>query len=71
MRVTIWQAYLYAVTFLSLLVMFVGAVDVCAVLLQVFVYPPPVPYPQPPSYYSGLPRSVAMLLIGLVVWAYH
>lgn len=70
-EITVWRAYLYAVTFLSLLVMVIGAVDVCAVLLEVFVYPPPAPYPQPPPYYPGLTRAAAMLLVGLVVWVYH
>ncbi|WP_298668939.1 DUF5671 domain-containing protein [uncultured Methanofollis sp.] len=69
--VTAWRAYLYAVTFLSLLVMVIGAVDVCTVLLEAFVYPPPAPYPQPPPYYPGFTRAAAMLLVGFVVWVYH
>ncbi|WP_067052621.1 DUF5671 domain-containing protein [Methanofollis ethanolicus] len=69
--ITAWRMYLYAVTFLSLLVMVIGAVDVCTVLLEVFVYPQPAPYPQPPPYYAGLPRAAAMLLVGFAVWVYH
>lgn len=68
---TAWRAYLYAITFLSLLVMVIGAINVCTVLLEVFVYPPPVPYPQPPLYYPGLPGGAAMSLVGFVVWVYH
>lgn len=46
--ITAWRMYLYVVTFLSLLVMAIGVVDVCSILLEVFVYPQPAPYPRPP-----------------------
>ena len=68
---TAWRAYLYTVAFISLIVVILGAIDLLAILLEVFVYPTPLPYPQPPQYYYGLTRAAAMVMVGLVVWYYH
>ncbi len=69
-----WQAYLYAVSLIALVVAIIGAiigaVDLIAIAIEVFIYPAPQPYPAP-QYYPGLPGSVAQVVVGLVVWAYH
>jgi hypothetical protein len=67
---TAWRVYLYAVSFIALIVAILGAVDLIAVAIEVFVYPPPQPYPVP-EYYPRLPGSVAQVVVGLVVWGYH
>ena len=67
---TAWRAYLYAVSFVALIVAIAGSVGLIAVAIEVFIYPPPQPYPVP-EYYPGLPGSVAHVAVGLVVWAYH
>ncbi|HOI58641.1 MULTISPECIES: DUF5671 domain-containing protein [unclassified Methanoculleus] len=67
---TAWRAYLYAVSFVALIVAIAGSVGLIAVAIEVFIYPPPQPYPVP-EYYPGLPGSVAQVAVGLVVWAYH
>ena len=67
---TAWRAYLYAVSFIALIVVIIGAVDLIAIAIEVFIYPAPQPYPAP-QYYPGLPGSVAQVVVGLVVWAYH
>jgi len=45
-------------------------VNLIAVAIEVFVYPAPQPYPVP-QYYPALPGSVAQVVVGLIVWAYH
>ncbi|MCK9278364.1 MAG: DUF5671 domain-containing protein [Methanoculleus sp.] len=67
---TAWRAYLYAVSFVALIVAIVGSVDLIAILIEVFIYPVPQPYPVP-QYYPNLPGSVAQVVVGLVVWGYH
>lgn len=70
-KMSAWRLYLYAISFISLIVLLFGAIDLISVLLQIFVYPPPAPYPQPPRYYGELTRSVAQVFIGLIIWGYH
>ncbi|KLK87491.1 hypothetical protein SZ63_10505 [Methanoculleus sediminis] len=67
---TAWRVYLYAVSFIALIIAVFGAVNLIAVAIEVFVYPPPQPYPVP-HYYPGLPGSVAQVVVGLIVWGYH
>ncbi|MCE5339127.1 MAG: DUF5671 domain-containing protein [Methanomicrobiaceae archaeon] len=67
---TAWRVYLYAVSFIALIVAIVGSVNLIAVLIEVFIYPAPQPYPVP-QYYPDLPGSVAQVMVGLVVWGYH
>jgi len=67
---TAWRAYLYAVSFVALIVAIVGSVDLIAILIEVFIYPVPQPYPVP-QYYPNLPGSVAQVVVGLIVWGYH
>ncbi|MBT0734169.1 hypothetical protein KH990_12500 [Methanoculleus bourgensis] len=67
---TAWRAYLYAISLIALVVVIVGAVDLIAIAIEVIIYPAPQPYPAP-QYYPGLPGSVAQVMVGLVVWAYH
>lgn len=67
---TAWRAYLYAVSFVALVVAIAGSVGLIAVAIEVFVYPAPQPYPVP-QYYPGLPGSVAQAVVGLIVWGYH
>jgi hypothetical protein len=64
------RAYLVAVSAIALLVVLFGAANLIAILLEVFVYPAPQPYPVP-QYYPGLPASVAQVAVGLVIWGYH
>jgi hypothetical protein len=44
---TAWRAYLYAVSFVALIVAIAGAVNLLAVGIEVFIYPQPRPYPVP------------------------
>lgn len=67
---TAWRAYLYAVSFIALIVAIIGAVDLIAIAIEAFIYPAPQPYPAP-QYYPGLPGSVAQVVVGLIVWVYH
>ena len=67
---TAWRAYLYAVSFVALVVAIAGAVNLLAVGIEVFIYPQPRPYPVP-EYYPGLPGRVAQVVVGLIVWGYH
>lgn len=67
---TAWRAYLYAVSFIALIVAIIGAVDLIAIAIEAFIYPAPQPYPAP-QYYPGLPGSVAQVVVGLIVWGYH
>jgi len=67
---TAWRGYLYAVSFVALIVAIIGSVNLIAVAIEVFVYPAPQPYPVP-QYYPALPGSVAQVVVGLIVWAYH
>ena len=67
---TAWRVYLYAVSFIALIVAIAGSVNLIAVAIEVFVYPAPQPYPVP-QYYPDLPGSVAQVVVGLVVWGYH
>lgn len=64
------RAYLVAASAVSLLVVLIGAANLVAILVEVFAYPPPQPYPVP-QYYPGLPGSAAQVVVGLVVWGYH
>jgi len=67
---TAWRSYLIIASAVSLLVALFGAGNLLAILIEVFVYPAPQPYPVP-QYYPGLPESVAQLVVGLAVWGYH
>jgi hypothetical protein len=67
---TAWRAYLYAVSFIALIVAIIGAVDLIAIAIEAFIYPAPQPYPAS-QYYPGLPGSVAQVVVGLIVWGYH
>jgi hypothetical protein len=64
------RAYLVAASVISLLVVLFGAANLIAILVEVFAYPPPQPYPVP-QYYPDLPASAAQVAVGLVVWGYH
>ncbi len=67
---TAWRAYLYAISFIALIVAIIGSVNLISVAIEVFIYPAPLPYPVP-QYYPALPGSVAQVVVGLIVWAYH
>jgi len=67
---TPWRVYLYAVSFVALIVAILGSVNLLAIAVEVFIYPAPQPYPVP-QYFPDLPGSVAQVAVGLVVWAYH
>lgn len=67
---TAWRAYLYAVSFVALIVALIGAVNLITIAIEAFIYPAPQPYPMP-QYYPGLPGSVAQVIVGLAVWGYH
>jgi hypothetical protein len=67
---TAWRVYLYAVSFIALIVAILGAVNLIAIGIEVFIYPAPQPYPAP-QYYPELPGSVAQVVVGLIVWGYH
>jgi len=62
--------YLYAVSFVALIVAIAGAVNLIGVAIEVFIYPAPQPYPVT-QYYPDLPASVAQVVVGLIVWGYH
>jgi hypothetical protein len=67
---TAWRVYLYTVSFIALIVAILGAVNLIAIGIEVFIYPAPQPYPAP-QYYPELPGSVAQVVVGLIVWGYH
>ncbi|CVK34059.1 hypothetical protein [Methanoculleus bourgensis] len=50
---TAWRAYLYAVSLIALVVVIVGAVDLIAIAIEVFIYPAP----QPTRHRSTTPVS--------------
>jgi len=64
------RAYLLVASAISIMVVLWGAANLGAVLIEIFLYPPPQPYPTP-RYYPGLPGAVAWLIVGLVVWGFH
>jgi hypothetical protein len=68
---TAWRAYLYVVSFIALIIVIAGSVNLIAVAIEVFAYPAPQPYPASQYYYSDLPGSVAQVAVGFIVWAYH
>lgn len=67
---TAWRAYLYAVSFVALIVAIAGSVSLLAIAVEVFIYPAPQAYPAP-QYFPDLPGSVAQVVVGLIVWGYH
>lgn len=66
---TAWRVYLYAVSFIALIVAILGGVSLLAIAVEVFVHPAPQAYPVP-HYYPDLPGSVAEVVVGLVIYCF-